>query len=126
MPEGVDMRSCAACGGLIGEPGKAYEYPVRLCHCTKPLPVTPGDAYPPITGAQPGTIQDFIEKHDVTGGTTGTAILPGPVIAMPKPETVTPGEFVHWLRGYFAAGGPNTLNQADFKRIAEELKRVRT
>jgi hypothetical protein len=126
MPEGVDMRSCAACGGLIGEPGKAYEYPVRLCHCTKPLPVTPGDAYPPITGAQPGTIQDFIEKHDVTGGTTGTAILPGPVIAMPKPETVTPAEFVSWLRGYFAAGGPNTLNQADFKRIAEELKRVRT
>jgi hypothetical protein len=41
-------------------------------------------------------------------------------------RTLTPAEFVHWLRGYFAAGGPNTLNQADFKRIAEELKRVHT
>jgi len=41
-------------------------------------------------------------------------------------QRITPTEFVHWLRGYFAAGGPHTHTQGDWKRIAEELNRVHT
>ena len=112
------MRSCAACGGAIGEPGKAYGYVGRGCHCPKPIP----NDYPHVQGfphvqegiMPPSRIEDLVKSPH------------GPVVVMPPPETLTPGEFVHWLRGYFAAGGPNTLNQADFKRIAEELKRVHT
>ena len=116
------MRSCAACGGLIGEPGRAYGYAGRWCHCTKPLP----NDYPHVQGfpeikegiMPPATkLEDLVKSRPAPINTTTTFISP-PV------ATLTPGEFVHWLRGYFAAGGPNTLNQADFKRIAEELNRV--
>lgn len=109
------MNSCAACGGLIGEPGKAYGYVGRWCHCPHPIP----NDYPHVQGfpeikqgiMPPSRIEDLAKSQ------------PAPT---PMAQRITPGEFVHWLRGYFAAGGPNTLNQADFKRIAEELKRVHT
>ena len=117
------MRSCAACGGLIGEPGKAYGYAGRWCHCTKPLP----NDYPHVQwfphireGIMPPKTLEDLAKSPLTPINTTTTFISPPV------ATLTPGEFVHWLRGYFAAGGPNTLNQADFKRIAEELKRVHT
>ena len=113
------MRSCAACGGLIGEPGKAYGYAGRWCHCTKPLP----NDYPHVQGfphiqegiLPPKTLEDLAKSQ------------PAPTFApTPMAQRITPTEFVHWLKGYFAAGGPNTHTKADAQRIAEELNRVHT
>lgn len=92
------MNSCAVCGGLVGGAG-------HWCHCTNP---TPND-YPHVKG--------FAEVKS-TLGDLGKS--------QPLQITVTPTEFVHWLRGYFAAGGPHTLMQGDWKRIAEELAKVKT
>lgn len=108
------MKSCAACGGAIGEPGKAYSYAGRWCHCTQPIP----NDYPHVQGfpdTRPQKLADFVKDLKP----------PGPIIVVPPPETLTPAEFVSWLKGYFAAGGPHTFTQGDWKRIAEELKKVR-
>lgn len=110
------MNSCAACGGLIGEPGKAYGYAGRWCHCPHPIP----NDYPHVQGfphIQEGIMPPATKLEDLVKS------QPAPT---PMAQRITPTEFVHWLRGYFAASGPNTLNQADFKRIAEELNRVHT
>lgn len=100
------MRMCAACGGLIGEPGKAYGYVGRWCHCTEPIP----NDYPHVQGfpdTRPQKLADFVKD------------------LKPPAEILTPAEFASWLKGYFAAGGPHTFTQGDWKRIAEELKKVR-
>ena len=117
------MRSCAACGGAIGEPGKVYGYVGRGCHCPHPIP----NDYPHVQWfpeikegiMPPSRIEDLVKSPLTPINTTTTFISP-PV------ATLTPGEFVHWLRGYFAAGGPNTHTKADAQRIAEELNRVHT
>jgi len=110
------MRMCAACGGLIGEPGRTYSYAGRWCYCTKPLP----SDYPHVQGfpeikegvmPPPSRIEDLVKSQ------------PAPT---PMAQRITPTEFVHWLKGYFAAGGPNTHTKADAQRIAEELDRVHT
>lgn len=107
------MRSCAACGGLIGEPGKAYGYVGRWCHCTKPLP----NDYPHVQGfphIQEGIMPPSRTLDDLM------KIPHGPIVVVPPPEILTPTEFVHWLRGYVAAGGTNPAP------IAEQLRKVKT
>ena len=42
--------SCTKCGGFIGEPGKAYGYAGKWCHCPVPSPMQP---YAPIRPIQP-------------------------------------------------------------------------
>lgn len=101
------MQTCAACGGAIGEQGKAYGYAGRWCHCPKPIP----DDYPKVSGTGVGTIKDFIDTH----------LPPGPIIVVPPEEVLTPAAFVFWLRGYFAAGGA----QGDAKTIAAQLAKVK-
>lgn len=102
------MRSCAGCGGAIGEPGVAYGYAGKWCHCVRPVP----NDYPHVQG--------FADIKTKLGGLNPA---PGPIIALPleKPETLTPAEFVHWLRGYVAAQGENAP-----KHLADQLRKVRT
>lgn len=101
------MQTCAACGGTIGEPDTGSIQGVWRCRCPHPIP----NDYPKVSGMQPGSIKDLV-------GVTFTE--------KPAPEkSPSPAEFVFWLRGYFAAGGPHTHTQGDWKRIAEELAKVK-
>lgn len=100
------MQTCGNCLGLIGESGRAYGYVGKWCHCASPRPL---NDYPKISGTRVGSIKDLLDKP------------PGPVVVMPKEETLTPAEFVFWLRGYLAASGEYAA-----KRIADELAKVKT
>lgn len=101
------MQSCAGCGGAIGELGKAYAYAGKWCHCVRPIP----NDYPHVKGF--ADIKTKLEDLN-------------PVATPPTEPPVAPAEFVFWLKGYFAAGGPHTFTQGDWKRVAEELQKVRT
>lgn len=97
------MQSCAACGGAIGEPGKAYGYAGKWCHCVRPIP----NDYPHVKGFAELRLEDLAK---------------GPVQVMPpREETMTPAEFVCWLKGYVAAQGEHAP-----KHLAEQLRKVRT
>lgn len=50
----------------------------------------------------------------------------GPPPPEPAPKPMTAAEFVHWLRGYFAAGHTHNLTQGDWKAIAALLQTVKT
>ena len=88
------MRTCSACGGAIGEMGKAYGYAGKWCCCESPRP----DGWPHVT-VTPGTVQD-LWKQDASE------------------KSVTPAEFMFWLRGYAAHG------HVDPKILAELQKRL--
>lgn len=109
------MRSCAGCGKAIGEPGKAHGYVGKWCHCVRPIP----NDYPHVQGF--ADIKQPVKLEDLMKYPPGPVVVPPP----PEPEPLIPAEFVFWLKGYFAAGGPHTFTQGDWKRIAEELQKVK-
>lgn len=102
------MKICQNCGGAIGEMGVTYGYAGPWCMCGDPKPNAPSPA------------------PDYPNVKVWDELKPGAIITMPPPEPPTTAlAFVCWLRGYFAASGAHTFTQGDWKRIAEELAKVK-
>lgn len=96
------MQSCAGCGGAIGEPGVAYGYAGKWCHCVKPIP----NDYPHVTG--------FADIKTKLGDLNP---VPGPIVVVPPEETLTPTAFVFWLRGYAAHGHIDPKILAELQKV---------
>ncbi len=110
------MKNCSNCNGAIGEPGVAYGYAGKWCQCGNPKPVDLG-VIRQADAAEIAKLDEFLRRRNA-----GVVISGGLPLANLTQSTgsMTPAEFVHWLRGYYAGAG--TLP----KPIADMLEKVRT
>lgn len=110
---------CSVCGGLIAEPNKAYGYAGKWCHCASG--VWGQGTWPPKSPMREAIERELVLKRVEQDKPTQLKVN----LVTSEPG-LTPRDFVVWLRGYFAAGGPQTHTQGDAKAIAAELAKVRT
>lgn len=104
------MMSCRNCLGAIGEPGKVYGYAGAWCMCDKPEPF--GVQTPPLNAVDWDEIRRKTSDDLKKQGGLGLAPPKRTEIADCQLPSMTPAEFVVWLRGYFSAYGNNTANMA--------------
>lgn len=109
------MSNCTSCGGLIMEQGVAYAYAGKVCHCALPKPAKHGDIIPVGPDEFEKVRQAALQQPRMGGG---IGLAPDALKVIPA-DTLTPAEFVQWLRGYFAGSGALPAP------IADMLEKVR-
>jgi hypothetical protein len=116
------MRSCPTCHGAIGEPGVAYGYAGKWCECTTTLlnSLKPGQMVGPFDAKG---LEDYFRAQRQKFAEEATKPAP---FTLADVLSLTPEQFVYWLRGYFASCDPANCTRGDTKTIAAQLTRVVT
>lgn len=83
------MKTCLNCSGAVGEPGKAYGFAGKWCHCLSPVIARPAPIFPPL--------------HQVD---------------LQDPTKSASTAFLQWLRGYLDAGGKDMARiESELKKV---------